>query len=261
MAPSRVVHVTRSDDGVAAHELREGIARIQEELEVTPDFPPEVVAAAEAAAASPRLPELDRTDLAAGHHRPARPPWTSTRRCTWSGTATGSSCYYAIADVAAFVTPGDPIDLEANRRGETLYGADSKVPLHPTSLSEGAASLLPGQVRPALLWTIKVDADGRGHRRARRAGPGPVHAPSSTTRACRRAIDDGSAAESLQLLKEVGRAAAGPRGRARRGVPAAARAGGRRWRASTGAWSSGPSCRPSSGTPRSPCSPGWPPPP
>ena len=70
--------------------------------------------------------------------------------------------HYAIADVAAFVAPGDPVDVEANRRGETLYGADSKIPLHPTVLSEGAASLLPDEVRPALLWTIKVDDTGEG---------------------------------------------------------------------------------------------------
>ena len=74
----------------------------------------------------------------------------------------GYVVHYAIADVAAFVAPGDPVDEEANRRGETLYAADSKIPLHPKVLSEGAASLLPDQDRPALLWTIKVDADGEG---------------------------------------------------------------------------------------------------
>ena len=60
---------------------------------------------------------------------------------------------YAIADVAAFVTPGGPIDLEAHRRGMTLYAPDRRIPLHPPVLSEGAASLLPDQLRPALLWT------------------------------------------------------------------------------------------------------------
>ena len=74
----------------------------------------------------------------------------------------GYVVHYAIADVAAFVQPGDPVDVAANERGETLYGADSKVPLHPTVLSEGAASLLPDQVRPALLWTIHVDDTGEG---------------------------------------------------------------------------------------------------
>ncbi len=66
----------------------------------------------------------------------------------------GYVVHYAIADVMAFVTPGDPVDEEAHRRGESLYGANSKVPLHPTVLSEGAASLLPDEVRPAFVWTI-----------------------------------------------------------------------------------------------------------
>ena len=38
---------------------------------------------------------------------------------------------YAIADVAAFVTAGDPVDLEAHRRGMTLYAPDGRTPLHP----------------------------------------------------------------------------------------------------------------------------------
>ena len=61
----------------------------------------------------------------------------------------GYTVRYAIADVAAFVKPGDPVDVEAHRRGETLYGAGTRIPLHPTELSEGAASLLPDQVAPA----------------------------------------------------------------------------------------------------------------
>src|SRR5690606_9200995 len=74
----------------------------------------------------------------------------------------GYRVHYAIADVAAFVSAGDAIDLETHRRGETLYGADAKIPLHPKVLSEDAASLLPEQVRPALLWTIDLDATGEG---------------------------------------------------------------------------------------------------
>ena len=51
----------------------------------------------------------------------------------------GYVVHYAIADVAAFVEPGDPVDVASHQRGETLYGADSKIPLHPTSLSEGGS--------------------------------------------------------------------------------------------------------------------------
>src|SRR3954451_15408970 len=157
MAPTRLIHVARSEDSAAAQELRDGILRIQQELEVVPDLPEEVLAAAAAAAAHPRMPGLERTEL----------PLVTIDPPTSRGLdqamhiardAEGYVVHYAIADVTAFVSPGDPVDLEANKRGMTLYGADSKVPLHPPSLSEGAASLLPHQVCPALLWTIKVDA-------------------------------------------------------------------------------------------------------
>lgn len=72
----------------------------------------------------------------------------------------GYTVHYAIADLPAFVRAGGPLDLETQRRGQTLYLPDAPVPLHPPVLSTGAASLLPGQVRPAALWTIDLDVDG-----------------------------------------------------------------------------------------------------
>lgn len=72
----------------------------------------------------------------------------------------GFRVYYAIADVSAFVAVGGALEEETWRRGETIYLPDGKVPLHPVSLSEGAGSLLPDEVRPAVLWTIDLDADG-----------------------------------------------------------------------------------------------------
>jgi len=202
MPSSRVVHLRRAE-GVAAASLRAGIAGIQAELEVSPAFPADVEQAARTAAAAPRLPDLDRTDIA---FVTIDPPGSMDldQALHLERDGDGYVVHYAIADVAAFVTAGDPVDLEAHRRGETLYGADSKVPLHPTALSEDAASLLPDQVRPALLWTIRVDATGEGTdvtvERAR---------VRSTSRldytGAQRLIDGGSASESLQLLAEVGR--------------------------------------------------------
>lgn len=159
MPSNRVVHVRSADDGVAAEMLRAGITRIQGELAVTPEFPPEVEAAAREAAASPRLPELDRTDLPFVTIDPES-AMDLDQALHIEADGDGFVVHYAIADVAAFVRPGDPVDVEAHARGETLYGADSKVPLHPKVLSEDAASLLPDQVRPAVLWTIRVNADG-----------------------------------------------------------------------------------------------------
>ena len=188
--------------GVAADTLRSGISDIQAELEVSAAFPPEVEAAAAAAAASPRLPELDRTDLPL---LTIDPPGSMDldQALHLARDGDGYVLSYAIADLGAFITPGDPVDVEAHRRGQTLYGADSKVPLHPKVLSEDAASLLPDQVRPALLWTLRLDADGsRTDVDVQRA---LVRSTSRLTYSeAQQAVDDGSAPESLQLLKELG---------------------------------------------------------
>jgi exoribonuclease R len=189
-------------DGVAAQSLRDGIATIQAQLKVTPEFPPEVEAAATQAATSPRLPELDRTDVP---FVTIDPPSSMDldQALHFERDGDGYVVHYAIADVAAFVQPGDAVDVEANKRGETLYGADSKIPLHPTALSEDAASLLPDQVRPALLWTVRLDATGEGT---------DVQVERALVRSrakldyetVQKAIDDGSADESLALLKVIG---------------------------------------------------------
>ena len=142
-------------------ELRRGIETIQDELGVTPEFPPEVAGGGRGGRREPRLPDLDRTDIPFVTIDPDG-AMDLDQAMHLERDGDGYLVHYAIADVAAFVSPGDPVDVEAHRRGETLYGADSKVPLHPPVLSEGAASLLPDQVRPALLWTIKVDATGEG---------------------------------------------------------------------------------------------------
>jgi exoribonuclease R len=74
--------------------------------------------------------------------------------------ADGFRVHYAIADLGAVVAPGGALDAEVRRRGQTVYLPDSAVPLHPPVLCEGASSLLPDGPRPAVLWTIDLDAAG-----------------------------------------------------------------------------------------------------
>jgi len=182
--------------------LRNGITALQNELGVTPEFPPDVEAAAEHAANHPRLPELDRTDIPFVTIDPAT-SLDLDQAMHIERDGTGYLVRYAIADVAAFVEPGGPIDVEANKRGETLYGADSKIPLHPKVLSEGAASLLPDEVRPALLWTIEVDASGEGTN---------AHVERALVRSrakldyetVQKGMDAGTADPMFTLLSEVG---------------------------------------------------------
>lgn len=67
---------------------------------------------------------------------------------------------YAIADVAAHVTPGGALDTEAWERVETVYCPDERIGLHPPAMSQGFASLLPGQRTKAVVWDLTVDAAG-----------------------------------------------------------------------------------------------------
>jgi len=194
----QVVKVLHADGG----RLRDGVQQIQAELGVTPEFPPDVLEAAERAAREPRLPDLDRTDIPFVTIDP-QGSMDLDQALHLERDGDGFRVYYAIADVAAFVAPGDPVDLEANRRGETLYGADSKVPLHPPVLSEDAASLLPEQDRPALLWTIKVDATGEGTDVDVRRAMVRSRARYAYD-ALQRDVDAGAADPVFDLLREVG---------------------------------------------------------
>ncbi len=199
---NRVLRVRSGEEGVAAHTLRDGIAKIQTELHVTPDFPPEVEAAAAEAAAHPRLPTLDRTDIPLVTIDPSS-SLDLDQALHIERAGDGYRVFYAIADVAAFVTAGDPVDLEAHRRGETLYGADSKIPLHPKVISEDAGSLLADQVRPALLWQVEVDSTGEGTHVAVERALVRSRAKLSYD-GVQKALDDGTADELFTLLREVG---------------------------------------------------------
>ena len=183
--------------------FRASLQDIRRELEVPAEFPPEVVAAALTAAQNPRLPELDRTDI---EFVTIDPPDSMDldQALHIERTGDGYTVHYAIADVAAFVQPGDPIDQEARRRGETLYAPDKRTPLHPPELSEGVASLLADQVRPALLWTITVDATGEGTGVVCERALVKSRAKLNYA-GVQKDLDAGNASESIQLLREVGK--------------------------------------------------------
>jgi exoribonuclease R len=109
---------------------------------------------------------------------------------------------YAIADVAACASGA--IDAEARRRGQTLYAPDRRAALHPPRLSESSASLLAdGTPRPAQVWTIRLDAEGRQtEARVERA---MVRSRAKLTYPGVQAdLDAGRAPESLLLLRTVG---------------------------------------------------------
>ncbi len=72
----------------------------------------------------------------------------------------------AIADVAHYVRPGDTLDREARKRGNSVYLPDLVVPMLPHALSSDLCSLLPEAERACLVCHMTLAADGslREHR-------------------------------------------------------------------------------------------------
>ncbi len=177
-------------------------AAIRAEFDVPEEFPADVLAEAELRAAEPRLPELDATDVPLMTVDPVGSR-DLDQAVHLAARGDGYRVSYAIADVGAVVDLGGPLDAEARRRGQTLYSPDRRTPLHPPVLSEGAASLLPDQLRAAAQWTIDLDADAEPVRvelrRARVRSRAQLDYASVQAQA-----DAGALPEPLALLPRVG---------------------------------------------------------
>ncbi|HVD29207.1 MAG TPA: RNB domain-containing ribonuclease, partial [Mycobacteriales bacterium] len=176
---------------------------VRAELDVPAEFPAEVLAEAEQAAAAPVLPAYDATDLPLVTVDPPGSRDLDQALHLAARPGGGFRVSYAIADVAAFVRPGGAVDAEARRRTQTLYSPDLRTALHPPALGEGAASLLPDQVRPAVLWRIDLDPAGEvaavDVRRALVRSRAQLDYPGLQA-----AVDAGTAPEPLALLPRVG---------------------------------------------------------
>ncbi|MBD5785239.1 RNB domain-containing ribonuclease [Cellulosimicrobium terreum] len=146
----------------AARTVEEALAALRAEMEVPGDFGPEALAEAQAAAGSGQVGSGDREDLRDVPFVTIDPPGSMDldQALYLERSDDGFVVHYAIADVGAFVVPGGALDTEVHERGSTLYAPDRRTPLHPPELSEGAASLLPGEERPAAAWRVELDARG-----------------------------------------------------------------------------------------------------
>lgn len=178
-------------------------AALRRQLGVPGDFVSEVTDEARRSAAEVELPAEDATDIPLVTIDP-RGSRDLDQAVHIARAGTGYFVSYAIADVAAFVAPGGAIDAEAHRRGETLYFPDVRVPLHPPLLSEGAASLLPNEVRPAVLWRIDLAEDASVRtvdvRRARVRSTAQLDYVG-----VQHALDSGALPDPIAALPDVGR--------------------------------------------------------
>lgn len=175
---------------------------IREELQLPESFPAEVEREARQAVESAVLPDTDLTSIPFVTIDP--PSATDLDQALHLGRlGEGYVVHYAIADVPAFVVGDGAIDAEARERGQTLYAPDGRIPLHPTAISEEAASLLAGAERPAYVWRFEMDAAAmvtattlvRARIRSRH---------QLSYEEAQALIDTGEADGSLALLPEIG---------------------------------------------------------
>lgn len=188
-----------------SRQLNEAFRKLRKELDLPGEYPAPALAEAEQAAGQPITADglQDATDL---ELVTLDPPTSQDLDQAFhlSKTETGYRVYYAIADLGWLITPGGALDQEAQARGTTVYGPDERIPLHPQVLSEGIASLLPGQTRRAVLWELDLDQEG-------------ALTGTKVTRALVRSrkklayeslqadLDAGTADEMLELLPVIGK--------------------------------------------------------
>lgn len=66
-----------------------------------------------------------------------------------------------IADVAEYVTPQCALDVEALKRGTSVYFPDRVLPMLPEALSNGLCSLVPDEDRLCITCDMRIDANGK----------------------------------------------------------------------------------------------------
>ena len=140
--------------------LARGLAGIRSRFQIPATFPADAVSLASAAASRTVTGHADWRD------RPfiTLDPLASTdldQAFAIDRDGSDLILQYAIADVPSFAAEKDAIDTEAWKRGTTIYLPDGKASLYPPILSEGAASLLPNVDRPTVVFTVRINEEGK----------------------------------------------------------------------------------------------------
>lgn len=199
---ARHPHIAAS---AAQTELAASLAALRVALLLPGEFPADAVAEAERAAAGAAAHAAALPDLTAIEFVTVDPPGSTDldQALHIERNGDGFRVRYAIADLPALVAPGGAVDREARRRGQTLYAADGRIPLHPPAIGDGAGSLLPDASRRAYVWDFTLEASGEVRSVTVSRALVRSRAQLSYEQA-QAVIDDGSAPPALALLKPVG---------------------------------------------------------
>lgn len=189
--------------------IDQAFARARAELGIREEFPPEVLREAESVAARGPV-DAAREDLTAIPFVTIDPPGSKDldQALHLAHDGDGYVVSYAIADVGAFVARGGAIEAEAWLRGLTFYAPDRRVSLYPPAISEGAASLLPDDAKPSIVFRISLDRDGGV--RDSRVHPAIVRSRAQLTyeqvaaHVLHGAAIAETGGETLALLREIG---------------------------------------------------------
>lgn len=144
------------------YDLSDNFQQIRDALNIPRRFPPDVLAEAEAMAQrniSAQGTADQYLDLQSVPFITIDPPGSRDldQALFLQTQAEGYLVRYAIADVGFFVKRNGTIEHEAWNRGQTLYSPDLKTSLYPPVLSEGSASLLADELRPAVVFTFTLN--------------------------------------------------------------------------------------------------------
>jgi ribonuclease R len=146
------------------------IERILAEKGIVKAFPPEVDAEAATHPPNPTKEDSDgREDLRAIPLVTIDGETAKDFDDAVYGKTTGKrnadiSVVVAIADVSHYVRFGQPLDVEAARRGTSIYYPGKVVPMLPEALSNGLCSLKPDVDRLCLVTEFAVRPDGTRHK-------------------------------------------------------------------------------------------------
>ncbi len=91
----------------------------------------------------------------------------------------GYRLWVHIADVGFYVPWDSPVDLEARKRGTSVYFPDRVIPMLPKELSEDLCSLRPKTDK--LAFTVEMDFDKNGRRLDARFYPSMIRSDERMT--------------------------------------------------------------------------------